>query len=113
MSKENGSSEEGGVRKDARQLIASELDGFLTAEQTRAMLDQILAIEKPVHHKCPKCNAWSTAKIPDAKAVVSAMADLLTQAKGRPTEQKVEQLLVVNRTVVLADGEADRLRGLE
>jgi hypothetical protein len=52
--------------------------------------------------------------VKDAKAVVSAMSELLTQAKGRPQEQKQgEQMLVVNRRVVLADEESEERRQVQ
>lgn len=111
MSDENGTSEDG-QHRDARALIASELDWLLTPEEIRLLLKEILKIDKSAKGWCKTCGGNVFVTVSDAKAVASAIGDLMTQSKGRPTEQKVEHSLTVNRRVVLADEETERLSGL-
>jgi hypothetical protein len=62
-------------------------------------LDEVLKITKQGWANCPSCKKRVLLEIPDAKAVVGAMGDLLTQAKGRPDGQQKDSGIVVNRQV--------------
>lgn len=93
-------------RKDARGLIADALDEFLDADQIKMLMDEVLKMTKNAWVNCPSCKKRAMAEIPDAKAVVGALSELLTQAKGSPTKQQVDTGLVVNRNVyVVAEPE--------
>src|SRR5262249_35464212 len=62
----------------------------LTPEQTRTLVDEVLASTKRgwADFNCKKCGASQRqqAEIPDARAVASALSDLANQAFGRPQE---------------------------
>jgi hypothetical protein len=58
----------------------------LDAETIRVLMKEVLASTKHARGWCGSCRKAVTVEIPDAKAVVSAMSDLLVQAKGRPSE---------------------------
>jgi len=77
------------------------MDGFLDAGQMKALLDEVLKLEKRARGWCPNCNKHVIVTVPDPKAVVGALGELLNQSKGRPREQVVDQSVVVNRKVVL------------
>jgi len=93
--------------RDARSLLGEQLDAFLTPEQLRLLLDEVLKITKSAWGSCPSCKKRVQIEIPDAKAVVGAMGDLLTQAKGRPGGEQVDSGLVVNRQVFVIGEGAD------
>lgn len=104
MSKEVEVEKEAPERRDARTLLGEQLDDFLNEEQLRLLLDEVLKITKSAWGNCPSCKKRVQVEIPDAKSVVGAMGDLLTQAKGRPGGETVDAGLVVNRQVfVIAD----------
>lgn len=88
---------------DLRGDIAAALDGWLTPEQLQVLLDEILAVKKGARGWCPKCRKQVQVEIPDAKAVVSAMADLANQGFGRPKESGVtdQEKIVFERVVYL------------
>lgn len=91
-------------RKDARGLIGDALDAYLDPDQVKLLMDEVLKMTKSAWTNCPSCKKRVQVEIPDAKAVVGALSDLLTQAKGSPTKQQVDVGLVVNRQVfVVAD----------
>ena len=94
---------------DARGHLANELDRYLTAEQLRLLIDEVLKVTKNVRAemKCKHCGRGQVvyAEMSDAKAVASAMADLMTQAKGRPGEQREDASVTVNRRVILVTEE--------
>jgi hypothetical protein len=79
---------------DPREAIANALRGFLTEEQTKILVDEVLAVTKKgkAEFNCKKCGARQIqyANIPDARAVASALSDLANQAYGRPTEASVQ-----------------------
>lgn len=85
--------------RDSRALIGDALEGYLTQEQLDALLREALSITKTGRGWCPGCKKAVMVEIADAKAVVSATAELLNQAKGRPTEQKRDTEIIVQRTV--------------
>jgi hypothetical protein len=85
--------------RDARSLLEEQLDKYLTGEQLSALLNEVLKITKQSWANCPSCKKRVMVEIPDAKAVVGAMGDLLTQAKGRPDGQQKDSGIVVNRQV--------------
>ena len=68
---------------DARGRIEEALDGLLDKETLAVLLTEVLAIKKQARGWCPNCKKAVQVDIPDSKAVVSAMGELLTQAKGR------------------------------
>lgn len=88
-------------RKDARGLIADALDDFLDADQIKLLMDEVLKMTKNAWTSCPSCKKRVQVEIPDAKAVVGALSELLTQAKGSPKQQQVDLGLVVNRQVIV------------
>ena len=89
------------VLSSPREDIAAALESKLSPEQLTALMDEVLVARKGARGWCPSCKKHVQVEISDAKAVVSAMTDLLSQAYGRPKEQeKSEGGIVVNRTVV-------------
>jgi hypothetical protein len=93
------------ARRDARSLIGDALDEFLDPEQVRLLMDEVLKMTKSAWTSCPHCKKRVQVEVPDAKAVVGALSDLLTQAKGSPTKQQADTGLVINRQVfVVAEG---------
>src|SRR4029079_11644467 len=87
---------------DARARIAESLDGLLDKPTLNALLTEVLAINKSARGWCGTCKKAIQVEIPDAKAVVSAMSELLTQAHGRPgPESEVAAELVYNRYVMV------------
>lgn len=75
---------------DPREQIAQALAGFLTPEQTKMLVDEVLAVTKKgrAQFNCKKCGQLQIqfAEIPDARAVTSAITELMNQSYGRPTE---------------------------
>lgn len=84
---------------EPREAIATALSNYLTPEQIQKLIDEILAIDKrsSAEFTCKGCGKrqmqWTT--ISDAKAVASALADLLAQGFGRPSEssEKIEPII--------------------
>ena len=94
---------------DAREEIRDVLDKKLDAALVNQLFENVLAIEKTARGWCPNCKKQVQTTIPDAKAVVSALNELLVQAKGRPgTSESGEDRSVVfeNKVVLVSDGEA-------
>ena len=87
----------------ARDEIGRALEGKLTPEQLKFLMDEVLAIRKQAHGEftCKACHQKQKhlVEIPDARAVTSALTDLMTQSWGRPTEQKQDTEIIVNRTI--------------
>lgn len=79
---------------DPRAQIAEALAGFLTPEQTRTLVDEVLATTKQgwADFRCKSCGQQQRqrADIPDARAVTSAITDLMNQGFGRPVESSVQ-----------------------
>ena len=94
-------------RRDARALIADGLDEFLTKEQVTLLMDEVLKMTKTAWCSCPSCKKRVQVEVPDAKAVVGALGELLTQAKGRPSAVQQDIGLVVNRQVFVVGEDAD------
>ena len=87
---------------DARSQIGDALNGKLTAEQVKLLMDEILAITKQARGWCKTCGKAVPVEISDARAVAGALTDLANQAWGRPSEVvKADADLVVNRSVVM------------
>lgn len=88
-----------------RGEIAKALDGKIDPAKIDFLIDEVLASTKKAwaEFSCKKCNARQRqqAEIPDAKAVVSALTELMNQSWGRPTEQRTETEIVVERNVYL------------
>ena len=92
---------------DLRADITKALEGWLTPEQLSALLDEILAAKKNARGWCTNCKKAVQVEIPDAKAVVSAMADLANQGFGRPGESQGsdDEKIVFERVVYLGSGD--------
>ncbi len=75
---------------DARGRIEEALDGVLDRETLDVLLKEGLAVTKQARGWCPNCKKAVQVDIPDSKAVVSAMGELLTQAKGRPEQEVLD-----------------------
>jgi len=71
-----------GLRQRSAGVVA--LDGLLDNATLNALLAEVLAITKVGRGWCSDCKKAVMVEVPDAKAVVSAMSELLVQAKGRP-----------------------------
>jgi hypothetical protein len=75
---------------EPREELGKKLSSYLTPEQISKLIDEVLAIDKRASAEfvCKSCGQrqmrWT--EIPDAKAVASALADLMNQAFGRPGE---------------------------
>lgn len=94
---------------DVRNQIGAALNKVFTEDQIRFLTEEILASTKKVQgdFKCKKCGQAQRqlVEIPDAKAVVPALKDLMTQSWGAPQEQQADIQPIVNRKVYLiADG---------
>jgi hypothetical protein len=80
---------------DPRAAIAEALGSLMTPTQVTYLLQEVLAINKRVaaRFECSNCGhldrGW--ADIPDAKAVVSALTDLLSQGFGRVGESRTDE----------------------
>jgi hypothetical protein len=90
---------------DTRSQIGDALAGKLTAEQLAFLMDEVLAITKRAwgEFSCKNCGQRQRqlVEIPDAKGVTGSLTDLLNQAWGRPSEDKVdaEGIQFVRKTV--------------
>ena len=73
-----------GVDPDARSRIQSSLEGVLDKATLDSLLTEVLAIKRQARGWCKECSKAVPVEIPDAKAVVSAMGELLTQRSGVP-----------------------------
>ena len=96
------------ARKDARSLIGEALDEFLEADQIRLLMDEVLKMTKTAWCNCPNCKKRVQVEFPDAKAVVGALSELLTQAKGSPTKQQADTGVVINRQVFVVAEQPER-----
>jgi len=90
-----------GVGDDPREALAEGLSRYMTRPQVDALLNEALSLEKQVWFSCPNCKKSAKVSIPDAKATVGAVSELLTQGFGRPAGEKVSTEIVVNRSVAM------------
>lgn len=74
----------------ARQRIEESLQGILDKETLDVLLREVLAITKSSRGWCSTCKRAVTVQIPDAKAVVAGMGELINQASGRTAQQQPE-----------------------
>ena len=89
--------ETGAENLDARGRIEEALDGLLDRETLNVLVKEVLAVTKQSRGWCPNCNKAVPVSIPDSKTVVTAISELLVQAKGRPgTEPVDDQQTTVN-----------------
>lgn len=95
------------AREDARTAIDKLLDDKIDAELLDTLFENVLSIEKQTRGWCPSCKKSVNVTVPDAKAVVSALNELLIQAKGRPgqSEQAEDRSVVFTNKVVLVSDE--------
>ena len=74
-------------------------------EQIKLLMNEILAINKKVwgDFTCKECGKSQRHQVlvPDARAVTSALKDMMDQSWGRPSESKTETEIIVNRNVYL------------
>lgn len=96
---------------DVRTDIGAALEGKLTPEQLAYLMNEVLAIKKVVSgdFHCRHCNKTTMKKVevPDAKAVTSALGELLNQAHGRPqTETDQDQTITFVRQTLYSDATA-------
>lgn len=72
----------------AREVLAQQLDSVLDPETLKVLIDEILAVKKSMwaEFKCKSCGQRQRihGEVSDARAVASALSELLTQARGRP-----------------------------
>jgi hypothetical protein len=94
---------------DPRDELGKKLSSYMTPEQIGKLIDEVLAITKraSAEFSCKKCGQrqmrWTD--IPDAKSVASALADLMNQAFGRPSETNdTVEPIVFQRLTKLSDG---------
>ena len=87
---------------DARGRIEEALDGLLDRETLNVLLKEVLAVTKQARGWCPTCKKAVQVDIPDSKAVVSAMSELLVQAKGKPAQENPDDdhVTVIYTTVL-------------
>jgi predicted nucleic-acid-binding Zn-ribbon protein len=95
---------------EPREQLATALNQFLTPEQLTKLIDEVLSVTKKAHatFNCKKCGAqqYQYGEINDAKAVASALTDLLTQAYGRPGEEVNQgEPIVFIRVSTMAEAE--------
>ena len=96
---------------DVRNDLAVALQDRLSPEQLNTFINEVLAIEKNAwaEFNCKDCGKRQRqqARLSDARSVTQALTELLNQGFGRPTEQKTETEIVVNRQVFLIRDEDD------
>jgi hypothetical protein len=80
---------------DPRAAIAEALGDLMTTTQVSYLIQEVLSVNKRVNFTlhCDHCGNKNRrmAEIPDAKAVVSALTDLLAQGFGRPGEARLDE----------------------
>lgn len=91
-----------GVRESARNMLAVKLD----STQLDSLFDDVLAITKQAWVSCKHCNKKSPVDIPDAKAVVSALSDLVTKIADLPKDAESGERIVFQRFVEMPPDEA-------
>jgi hypothetical protein len=98
---------QGGLELEPREQVRAALTGFLSPQQLSSLIDEVLATTKVAWVRCEKCSNHVKGSVPDAKAVVSALSELMTQAYGRPGAEPEDRTVIVNRHVYLVaeDGE--------
>ena len=88
--------------KTPRDELRDGLANYLTADQTKALIDEVLAIKKQAWMHCPHCKKRSTVEVSDARSVAAAVKDLLAEGYGRPQASEVEgERIVFQRLVEL------------
>ena len=96
---------------DVRGDLAEALQGRLSPEQLNTLINEVLSIEKNAwaEFNCKDCGKRQRqqARLSDARSVTQALTELLNQGFGRPTEQKTETEIIVNRKVFLIRDEDD------
>ncbi len=89
---------------DVREGIADALQGTLTPEQIRSIVDEALAVKKKgsAEFNCKKCGAAQKQvfEYSDVKAVLAALELLANQSWGRPGEAARSQSQVVFTRVI-------------
>lgn len=96
---------------DPRAAIAEGLAALLTPTQVTFLLQEVLAITKKVsvEFDCTHCGKHfrTSADVPDAKAVVSSLTDLINHGFGRPDVAKMERdMIEFRRFVDMSEWEA-------
>ncbi len=81
---------------DSRQIIAEELDSFISSEYGRELIKGIFSLEKAKWAYCPSCKKKVQVDTPDYRSITGSLAQLLDQGKGRtketpPPDPKLEE----------------------
>jgi len=93
----------GGAREAAREVLGRRL----TEEQVNTLFDEVLTLSKRVWLSCPSCKKKSQVDIPDAKAVVGALADIVTKIADLPSVQESGERIVFQRLVEMPEEDVD------
>lgn len=83
-----------------RDELREGLSSYLTPDQIKQLIDDVLAIKKSAWANCPKCNKRVTCEVSDAKGVASSLKDLLAEGFGRPKESEPEGERIVFQRLV-------------
>src|SRR5262249_47667367 len=80
---------------------------WLTPDQLRSLLDEILDSKKTARGWCPTCKKRVSVEVADATAVVKGLTELGNQGFGRPREAKADEgeRITFERVVYLGDDE--------
>ena len=98
---------------DIRQQLGKQLESKFTPEQLNLLINEVLAIKKgvQVEVRCKHCNRAQKVlgEMPDARAVTTALKELLNQAWGAPVEQRAEtEFKLVRNVYVVAEAEVEQ-----
>jgi len=101
-------------------MLADALKGFLTPEQLKILIDEVLAVRKRawVEFSCKHCGRKQAqyGEFNDAKAVALALPDLLNQAFGRVGEATASTDPVSFKRLTVTDSDEEvegALRAIE
>jgi hypothetical protein len=98
---------------DVRDSIGKALEGHMSEDQIKLLLEHILAIEKQANGDfvCKKCGQRQLQRvmIPDAPAVTKALIELSNQAWGRPGEAQSadEEKIHFERVIYMGDDDGE------
>lgn len=81
------------------------LGSRLTEEQYDKLFDGALAITKLAWGSCRECKHKVQVEIPDAKAVIGAISDLVTKIADLPSGSVEGERVVFQRLVEFPEGE--------
>lgn len=90
-----------GEVQSPRDQVALALSGYLSQTQLDALINSALALEKEAWGSCPGCRKRVKVSVPDGKAAIQALTELLKEGYGPPQARQSETQVTVNRTVEL------------